>query len=186
MKWISRWFQKKGWKFVGKLPKRLYKSIIVTGPHTSYSDYLLWIGVKNLARIEAEIYVPAHEFKFPFTVLLKLANAQKYKSGEEEKLRDVLCKKFENDNRYTAIVFAEKSMKRNDELNDFFFDCAQISKVPLVYVAMDYERKNVKFHTHFFPTDNKTEAMGFLRRFLSTYRGKHPEKGVFRTPGGRI
>ncbi|MFZ6051265.1 lysophospholipid acyltransferase family protein [Halocola ammonii] len=186
VKWISRWFQKTGWKFVGKLPKRLYKSIIVTGPHTSYTDYMLWIAVKKLARIDADIFVPHHEFKFPFTLLLKVAKAKKYQAGEEQKLGELLSKKFEESSRYTAIVFAEKSMERNDDLNDFFFDCAQKSKVPLVYVALDYERKNVKFHTHFFPTENKKEALGFLRRFLSTYRGKHPEKGVFRTPGGRI
>jgi hypothetical protein len=77
-------------------------------------------------------------------------------------------------------------MKRDDQLNDFFYDCAERSEVPLVFTALDYERKHVKFHTHFFPTKNKKEVMGFLRQFFSTYQGKNPQKGVFRFPGGRI
>lgn len=184
--WVSRWFQRSGWKFVGRLPKRLHKSIIVTAPHTSYTDYLLWIAVKKLARIEAEIFVPHHEFKFPFTLLLKLANAKKYSAGDDEGLSKTLIERLEKNRRYHAIVFAEKSMKRDDQLNDFFYDCAEKAKVPMVFAAMDYERKNVKFHTHFFPTDNKREVLGFMRRFFSTYRGKYPEKGVHRIPGGTI
>jgi 1-acyl-sn-glycerol-3-phosphate acyltransferase len=181
IKWlISYWFKMKGWKFTGTLPKRMKKSVIVVGPHTSRQDFFLGVAVGHLSKFHSRILVNKKYFWFPLNKVLDHLGAYPFDAKNPKATEMYWVNKFNERTRCSVVMVPEIGKSRNDEWDLTFHHLARKTGAPIAMVALDYKNKEVKFHTHFFPTEDIDRDIDFMRNWLSTYQGKNPEQGIFR------
>jgi hypothetical protein len=178
---ISIWFKHSGWRFIGTLPKRLNKSIVVAGPHTSKRDFLLAVAVNRLAVLNAFILVDKNNFKGFRRATLRSCRGLKYDPGNDAETMQMLKELYKSQHRMTVAVSAQRRLVADSEWQEFFYDLAKEEEIPIVMVALDYKRKTVKFHTHFHPSIDKQRDLQFMRNFFSYYQGRNHELDIKRS-----
>ena len=177
---ITYWFKRSGWTFSGSIPKRVKKSVFVVAPNTSRYDFLLGVAVSHITKFRVRILVDKKYFRFPFKALLNSLGGEAYDPAHPRETESYWVNKF-NERQKCAVVFTpEQSLARNDDWDTSFYGVAQKTESPIVLVALDYRKKQVKFHSMFYVTGNKERDLDFMRNWFSTYAGKHPEQGVYR------
>ncbi len=177
---ITYWFKRSRWIFTGTLPKRLNKSILVVAPHTSRKDFLLFVAIGKLTHFRSRILVNKKYFTFPMSAFLKHNNASAYDPNNTPETTRELVNLFNERKKFSVVMTAERSCEKSDDWDLSFYDAAKKLQIPIVMVALDYKRREVKMHTHFSVSQDKERDLQFIRNFFSVYEGKRPEKGIDR------
>jgi len=176
---IAFWFRKKGWRFTGNLPKRLKKSIIIVAPNTSRQDFLLAVGVGKISRFHARILLDKKYFSCLRQPFLKALDAYPFDYDNAESAWRDLLNAFVERKKFCVVYSPEGNLKRNDDWDDGFHDLALKLDLPIVMVALDYRGKKVKFHNHFYPSNDKVRDIAYMKNWFYCHKGKYEAQGVF-------
>jgi 1-acyl-sn-glycerol-3-phosphate acyltransferase len=77
------------------------------------------------------------------------------------------------------LVFTpEGTRSYNPHWKKGFYYIALKAKVPIYIGYVDYERKIGGFHSLFEPTGNIDEDIKDIKKILSPFKGRYPEKGI--------
>jgi 1-acyl-sn-glycerol-3-phosphate acyltransferase len=149
---IAYWFRWKGWKFTGTLPKRMKKSVMVVAPHTSKQDFLLGVAVAHLSKFHSRMLVNKKYCWFPLGWLIEHLGGFPYDPSNPKEVEMFWVNKFNERLKCSVLMTPEWGMERRDEWDLTFYRLAQKTESPIVMIALDYKNKEIKFHTHFFPS----------------------------------
>jgi 1-acyl-sn-glycerol-3-phosphate acyltransferase len=167
-------FKLNGWKIVGPhvYPK---KCLVIAAPHTSNWDFFIGrcyayiIGVKPKYLVKSELFLPV------LATFLKWNGGipvyRKAKNNVVEQAVDM----FKNATQFQLGIAPEGTRTQVVRWKTGFYHIAQIAKVPLLLLTMDYKKKEVGVIAEFMITGDFEKDMLFIQQKYENVTGKTPE-----------
>lgn len=164
-----------GWKIDGTLPT-LPKMLVAFAPHTSSIDFLSvpillvhfkrkpqWIGKKEM-------------FKPPFGPLYyDLGGIAVDRDAPLKAIKQVI-KHIKTEEEVTLCLAPEGTRHYTNHWKKGFYFIAHKTKIPIIFVKMNYKARTITVHEAFYTTGNIDEDIQLIRSFFADAIGYHPEK----------
>lgn len=166
-----------GWKIVGTIDADIKKCVMMVMPHTSWHDFYLGIFTRGITGLEMNFIAKKELFVFPFGYYFKYMGGEPLdRSGGLNKV-DSIAAIFKRRETFRLAIAPEGTRKKVNELKTGFYYIALKANVPIIPVAFDFGKKEVKFGKPLFPSGNLEEDLAILKKHYIGVEGKIPEKG---------
>lgn len=169
-------FRLMGWKIIGSFDENIKKSILAVMPHTSNFDFFIGLFVRGIANQEMNFVGKKELFVFPFGYYFKSIGGAPLDRSGGKNLVDSIVDIFNSREVFRLGIAPEGTRKKVTELRTGFYYIALKANVPIIPVAFDYNKKEVRIGAPFHPTGNFEDDM---KVFLTHYKdaiGKVPER----------
>jgi 1-acyl-sn-glycerol-3-phosphate acyltransferase len=175
---IRLFFKSIGWKInEASLPK-VQKCVIAVGPHTSNWDFIYGRLAFSLFGIQPKILIKSDLFFPPLGWILKALGGIPVNRSKRNNITDQAAKLFEENEQMYMVFTPEGTRSYNPNWKKGFYYIAQKASVPIYVCYIDFKTKTGGFHSQFDPTGNVEEDITAIKKILSQYEGRFPEKGI--------
>ena len=172
-KWI--FFRLMGWNIVGEIDEKITKCILMVVPHTSWHDFYLGIFTRGITGVEMNWLGKKELFGFPFGWYFRyMGGAPLDRKGCLNKV-DAIAEVFKNKQIFRLAIAPEGTRKKVTELKTGFYYIATKANVPIIPVAFDFGKKEVRLGKPFNPTGTIEDDMKILTSHFIDTKGKVPE-----------
>ncbi len=166
-----------GWKMIGTIDKNIKKCIIIVIPHTSNLDFLIALLIRGILDVEINFVGKKELFSFPFGYYFRaVGGAPLDRSGGKNNV-DATAEVFEKHEIFRLALSPEGTRKKVAELKTGFYYIALKAKVPIISVAFDFNKKEVRISNPITVSGNYNEDMKLILPHFKDVKGKNPEKG---------
>lgn len=115
-------------------------------------------------------------FVFPFGYYFKsIGGAPLDRSGGKNKV-DAIVEMFQSREVFRLAIAPEGTRKKVTELRTGFYYIALKAKVPIIPVAFDYSKREVRIGNPVTVTGNYEEYMKLILPHFKNAKGKYPER----------
>ncbi|SHJ28108.1 1-acyl-sn-glycerol-3-phosphate acyltransferase [Flavobacterium haoranii] len=164
-----------GWKITGTMSPEVKKSILMVVPHTSWYDFFLGLFTRGIIGLQMNFVAKKELFIFPFGYYFKWVGGAPLDRGKNENKVDAIAKIFEEKEEFRLAIAPEGTRKKVNELKTGFYYIALKANVPIIPVAFDYGKKEVKLFDPFYPTGDKDADFQYLISLFKGVKGKYSE-----------
>ena len=170
------YFKILGWKLTGTIEPTLKKCVVIVIPHTSNLDFFIALLVRGIMKVEINFVGKKELFIFPFGYYFRaVGGAPLDRSGGKNNV-DASAEVFAKHETFRLALSPEGTRKKVTELRTGFYYIALKANVPIVPVAFDFGKKEVKVGTPFTPSGNFEEDIKLILPFYEGVKGKIPER----------
>lgn len=164
-----------GWKIIGTIDVNIPKCVMMVVPHTSWHDFYLGIFTRGITGLEMNWVGKKELFRFPLGRYFKyMGGAPLDRKGGLNKV-DAIAAVFNNKEVFRLAIAPEGTRKKVTELKTGFYYIAIKANVPVIPVAFDFGKKEVRFEKPFYPTGNLEADMKILCSYFVDTQGKIAE-----------
>lgn len=163
------------WSLVGDFPAHLKKCVIIVVPHTSWWDFLLGILVRNVWKEEINYIGKKSLFDSPFGWFFRWTGGTPIDRSTSNDTVAAIARIFEEKEKFRLSLSPEGTRKKVSQWKTGFYFIAKAAKVPVVLVAFDYGKKQIKVSQPHIPTDNQEADFKMYEAFFKGVKGKVPE-----------
>ncbi len=168
------YFKILGWTLVGSFPQ-LDKCVVIVVPHTSWVDFFLGLLIRTVLNEDIHFIAKKSLFKPPFGWYFRwMGGAPIDRTGNMDTV-SATAKIFDQNERFRLALSPEGTRKKVAQWKTGFYFIAKAAKVPIVMVAFDFGRKQVKISRPQYPTDDKEADFISYTAFFEGVVGKVPE-----------
>lgn len=147
-------FRIMGWRLNGTLSPELKKCVMIVVPHTSWVDFFIGVLTRGSIGLEMHYVAKKELFRPPFGAWFTwMGGAPLNRSMNENKV-DAIAQLFNEREVFRLAIAPEGTRKKVDNWKTGFYYIALKAGVPVVAVAFDYGKKEVKIAPPFNPTGN--------------------------------
>ena len=146
-----------GWKIVGEFPQ-LNKCVVAVVPHQDIN----YIAKKSL-------------FKPPFGWYFKWMGGAPIDRSKSSDTVTAIAGIFDQKEIFRLALSPEGTRKKVEKWKTGFYYIAKAAHVPIVLVAFDYGKKQIKFSKPHVPTDDIEADFKTYKAFFKGVVGKIPE-----------
>ncbi|WP_372973497.1 1-acyl-sn-glycerol-3-phosphate acyltransferase [Muriicola sp.] len=165
-----------GWKLVGNFPD-VSKCVVIVAPHTSWVDFILGLLVRSIVGEEVNFIGKHTLFKPPFGWIFRWLGGTPIDRSKNHDTVALTAEIFKKREVFRLALSPEGTRKKVEKWKTGFYFIAKSAQVPIVMVALDYGKKEVKISDPVFPTDHKEEDFNRYMKFFEGVMGKIPEYG---------
>lgn len=163
------WFKKKGWRFIGGVPRRAGNFVVVYGPHRKPSDYLLALAVKGLTYFRVSFVLEKRSRYLWKRYLLRVLGSTQASVGTKQEDFAQLAHSLLHQDR-AAYAFSYTPFGKPDEAPESsFYRLAHECRSSILLVAIDRRKKIVKFHNPFHTSGYLSRDMSYIHSFFTNY-----------------
>jgi len=171
-------FKAMGWKILNPFPD-IPKAVIAVGPHPSWQDILIGMGVRSITRMNNAHFLGKKElFDGPFGWFFRATGGVPVDRKHKLNLVEQVTEIFNSHEHFLLGIAPEGTRKKVDRLKTGFYHMARSAGVPIVMAAFDYEKKAVLFSDPLIPTGDETADMEKVYAFFRGIRGKDPSRDL--------
>lgn len=168
------YFKLLGWKLVGSFPD-LDKCVVIVVPHTHWLDFFLGLLIRKAINKEINYIGKKSLFKPPFGWFFRWTGGAPVDRSKNSNTVDNIVKIFNSRNIFRLALAPEGTRKKVKQLRTGFYHIAKKAHVPIVMVAFDFGKKEIKIGEPFFTTDNQESDFQKIKDFYKGVKGKVPE-----------
>lgn len=170
---LSKWIFNKilGWKLKGDFPF-LKKYIIIVVPHTSWHDFYLGVLVRSMVKIPMNYVAKKELFDSPLGWYFKWSGGAPIDRSKNSNTVDAIISLFEERKEFRLAIAPEGTRKKVATWKTGFYHIAKGAKVPIIMVAFDYKKKEVRVEPPFYPSDSIKTDFDFMQNYFSGIVGK--------------
>lgn len=177
--WLGRGVLKlMGWRIEGELPK-LDRFVAIGAHHTSNWDFVIFIALKFVLRLNARWFGKHTIFRWPFGGLLRRWGGIAIYRGQQGNTVAQAVQAFRDHPQFILVLSPEGTRKKVERWKMGFYHIALGAGVPIVLGALDYQNRRVVIGPTFWPSGDEVadlrEILGFYRAFIP----KKPEYGFY-------
>ncbi|NAS30382.1 acyltransferase [Flavobacteriaceae bacterium R38] len=168
------YFKLMGWTLKGGFPD-LKKYVIMVVPHTSWHDFYMGALLRKISGITINYVAKKELFKWPYGWYFRwMGGAPLDRTSGQNKVQTIasIFSKYEE---FRLALAPEGTRKKVDEWKTGFYYIAKEAGVPIVMVAFDYGKKEMKIAKPFFPTNDIEADFKEMKKFFVGVIGKIPE-----------
>lgn len=170
-------FRLLGWEIVGTIDPKIKKCVMMVMPHTSALDFFLGIFTRGILGLEMNWVGKKELFRFPLGLYFRyMGGAALDRTGGLNKV-DSIARIFDKKDVFRLAVAPEGTRKQVSELKTGFYYIALKAAVPIITVAFDFGKKQVKFGSAVVPRGNIEADMEMLKSDFKGVLGKIPQNG---------
>jgi 1-acyl-sn-glycerol-3-phosphate acyltransferase len=137
MMWIT------GWRFHGALPE-LPKFVIVVAPHTSNWDFFAGLWALFALDLRSEWFGKDTLFRPPLGILMRLINGRPVRRDSPEGVVAEMAAVVRAEPEFVLTITPEGTRRVVDHWRSGFYRIAQAAGVPIVPVAFDWSRREIR------------------------------------------
>ncbi|SNY99475.1 1-acyl-sn-glycerol-3-phosphate acyltransferase [Flagellimonas pacifica] len=168
------YFKVLGWKLKGKFPDE-EKCVVIVVPHTHWLDFFLGLLVRKVVNKEINYIGKKSLFKPPFGWFFRWTGGAPIDRSKNSNTVESVAQIFKERKIFRFALAPEGTRKKVTALKTGFYHIAQKAEVPIVMVAFDFGKKEVKISEAFYPTDDIQKDFKEIRGFFKGVQGKVPE-----------
>ena len=177
-KWLYEFifFRLMRWNMTGSFNPEIKKCVIAVMPHTCYCDFFIGLLVRGLNNQDINFVGKKELFVFPFGYYFRSIGGASLDRTGGKNLVDSIVDIFNSRTVFRLGIAPEGTRKKVTELRTGFYYIALKANVPIIPVAFDYGKKEVKIGKPLHPTG---DFDGDIKMFLDFYKGvegKYPER----------
>jgi 1-acyl-sn-glycerol-3-phosphate acyltransferase len=165
-----------GWKLSGTIARDLKKCVIIVIPHTSNLDFFIALLVRGIMEIEINFIAKKELFTFPFGYYFRAVGGAPLDRSRGKNNVDATVKVFLKKDVFRLALSPEGTRKKVTKLRTGFYYIALKVNIPIIPVAFDFGKKEVKVGEPFIPSGNFEEDMKLLLPFYKGVKGKISER----------
>lgn len=163
-----------GWKTVGTFPD-VDKCVVIVVPHTSWVDFFLGLLIRKVWNQEINYIGKKSLFDSPFGWFFKWTGGAPIDRSKSNDTVKATAKVFESRDVFRLTLAPEGTRKKVTEWKTGFYYIAKEAKVPIVMVAFDFGKREIKVSQPQYPTDNMKTDLETYKVFFKGVVGKVPE-----------
>ena len=171
------YFKLMGWKQKGSLPN-LSKYVITVAPHTSWVDFIVGLLIRKIVNQKINFIGKKSLFKPPFGWWFRYLGGTPVDRFKNEDTVASISRIFNSRDEFRLALSHEGTRKKVKEWRSGFYYIAKAAEVPIVMVAFDFGKKEVKISEPMWPTDDKEADFKAYMEFYKGVEGKIPEYGI--------
>ncbi len=160
-----------GWKLNGKFPQ-VNKCVVIVVPHTHWLDFFLGLLVRKVVNQEINYIGKKSLFKPPFGWFFRWTGGAPVDRSKSANTVESIAKIFEEREVFRFALAPEGTRKKVDKLKTGFYHIAKMAHVPIVMVAFDFGKKEVKISEPFHPSKNMENDFRNIHDFYKGVEGK--------------
>lgn len=164
-----------GWRLNGSISPELKKCVMIVVPHTSWMDFAIGVFARGSIGLEMHYVAKKELFAFPLGAWFKWMGGAPLDRQKNENKVDAIAAIFKKREVFRLAIAPEGTRKKVDSWKTGFYYITLKAEVPIVAVAFDYGKKEVKIAQPFYPTGNKEEDFEILERNYKGVTGYIPE-----------
>lgn len=164
-----------GWRLNGTISPEIKKCVMIVVPHTSWVDFFIGVLARGSVGLEMHYVAKKELFVFPFGAWFRWMGGAPLDRGKSENKVEAIAKIFETRDVFRLAIAPEGTRKKVQSWKTGFYYIALKANVPIVAVAFDYGRKEVKFAAPFYPTGNIKADFIALEENYKGVTGYKPE-----------
>lgn len=161
-------FRLLGWHIKGWMNSGIKKCVIIVAPHTSWMDFAIGVFARGSIGQEMHFVAKKELFSFPFGSYFRWMGGAPLNRQKNENKVDAIAAIFKEREVFRLAIAPEGTRKKVTEWKTGFYYIALKADVPVVAVAFDYGKKEVKIAEPYYLTGNKEEDFKMLE---SNYKG---------------
>jgi 1-acyl-sn-glycerol-3-phosphate acyltransferase len=160
------------WSLNGDFPSHVKKCVIIVVPHTSWWDFLLGILVRNVWKEEINYIGKKSLFDSPFGWFFKWTGGTPIDRSKSNDTVSAIAKVFSEKDKFRLSLSPEGTRKKVSQWKTGFYFIAKAAKVPVVMVAFDYGKKQIKVSQPLSPTTDQEADFKIYKAFFKGVNGK--------------
>ena len=161
---------------IGTLDKSIKKCVVIVIPHTANVDFFIALLVRGIMNVEINFVGKKELFVFPWGYYFRsVGGAPLDRSGGRNNV-DATVEVFNKHETFRLALSPEGTRKKVTELRTGFYYIALKAGVPIIPVAFDYGKREVKVGNPVWATGNYEEDMKGILPFYKDVVGKIPER----------
>ncbi|MDB2606281.1 1-acyl-sn-glycerol-3-phosphate acyltransferase [Zobellia sp.] len=165
------YFRIMGWKMVGKFPGHIDKFVIAVVPHTSYIDFFLGLLIRKVWNEPINFVGKKSLFAFPFGWIFKQLGGEPIDRSKNNDIVAATIKVFKKREKFRLTIAPEGTRKKVERWKTGFYYIAKGAKVPIVLIAFDFGKKQVKISEPLFTTNDKEADFKVYKNFFEEVEG---------------
>nr|WP_298997896.1 1-acyl-sn-glycerol-3-phosphate acyltransferase [uncultured Allomuricauda sp.] len=168
------YFKVFGWTMNGSFPD-VDKCVVAVVPHTHWMDFFLGLVVRSILGKEINYIGKKSLFKPPFGWFFRWTGGAPIDRSKTSNTVDSVAAIFEKRKVFRFALAPEGTRKKVTELKTGFYHIAKKANVPIVLVAFDFGKKQVKFSELLNPSQDMEADFEKILSFFKGVVGKVPE-----------
>lgn len=164
-----------GWTIEGVFPNTPKKYVVIAAPHTSWVDFPIAILTRMSLGTMIHFIAKQSLFKFPFGFFFRYLGGTPIDRSKNNNSVDTIVKMFNEREEFKLGISPEGTRKKVENWKTGFYYIAKESKVPIVMVSLDFERKKVKISKPYYTTEDKAKDFILFTSFYKGVIGKNIE-----------
>jgi len=169
-------FRLLGWKIVGTVEEEVKKCVLMVMPHTSNFDFFLGLFSRGIIGVEMNFVGKKELFMFPFGYYFKSIGGAPLDRSGGKNLVDAIVDIFNSRQVFRMAIAPEGTRKKVTQLKTGFYYIALKANVPIIPVAFDYAKKEVRLGSPVSVSGNYEADMKLILPHFKGAQGKFPEK----------
>ena len=179
IEWIGRTALKlMGWRIEGELP-RLDKFVAIGAHHTSNWDFVIFIALKFVLRLNARWFGKHSIFRWPFGGLMRSWGGIAIRLDRKLNTVEQAIQAFREHDEFILGLSPEGTRKKVERWKMGFYHIALGAGVPIVPGALDFANRRVVIGAPFQPTGDAEADLQVLLAFFRPYVPKKPEYAFY-------
>ena len=179
IEWIGRTALKlMGWRIEGELP-RLDKFVAVGAHHTSNWDFVIFIALKFVLRLNARWFGKHSIFRWPFGGLMRSWGGIPIQRHLSLNMVEQAIQGFRDNREFILVLSPEGTRRKVERWKMGFYHIALGAGVPIVPGALDFANRRVVIGAPFQPTGDAEADLQVLLAFFRPYVPKKPEYAFY-------
>ena len=177
--WLGRGVLKlMGWRIVGQLPK-LDKFVAIGAHHTSNWDFVIFIALKFVLRLNARWFGKHSIFRWPFGGLMRSWGGIPIQRHLSLNMVEQAIQGFRDNREFILVLSPEGTRRKVERWKMGFYHIALGAGVPIVPGALDFANRRVVIGAPFQPTGDAEADLQVLLAFFRPYVPKKPEYAFY-------
>lgn len=179
IEWIGRTALKlMGWRIEGELP-RLDKFVAIGAHHTSNWDFVIFIALKFVLRLNARWFGKHSIFRWPFGGLMRSWGGIPIQRHLSLNMVEQAIQGFRDNREFILVLSPEGTRRKVERWKMGFYHIALGAGVPIVPGALDFANRRVVIGAPFQPTGDAEADLQALLAFFRPYVPKKPEYAFY-------
>lgn len=164
-----------GWHIKGSIDPGLKKCIMIVVPHTSWVDFAIGVFARGSIGLQMNFVAKKELFSFPFGAYFKWMGGAPLNRQKNENKVDAIASIFKEREIFRLAIAPEGTRKKVEEWKTGFYYIALKANVPIIAVAFDYGKKEVKIVEPYYLTGDKETDFKVLEANYKGVTGYVPE-----------
>ena len=165
-----------GWRIDGTLPD-IPKYVLVGAPHTSNWDYILFLGVMFVLRMDARVMMKADVFVFPIGWLFRYFGGYPVDRKKSTGLVGQMVEAVKAKDKFILAIAPEGTRSYVKDWKRGFYHIAKGAGIPIVIGQLDGKNKTIRILKEpFYPTDDIEADMAAIKGKFEGVLGIKPRR----------
>lgn len=165
-----------GWELLGRFPK-IDKCVVIVAPHTSWVDFFLGLLIRKVLSEEIHYIGKQSLFKPPFGWFFRWMGGTPIDRSKSNDTVGETARVFGQKDKFRLALSPEGTRKKVVQWKTGFYYIAQQAHVPIVMVAFDFGKKQIKISEPVFTSGSIQQDFVIFDDFYKGVKGKKPEYG---------